>query len=251
MRDVTDIGGAGAGFPSTLWTAVLAARDRSTRDYAERLERLVQLYWKPVYWVIRRQWGKPNEEAKDLTQDFFASFLEKDRLKDVGPEKGRFRTYLRTVLMNYLRNRAEAEHALKRGGRARVFSMNATDDELPITAAASEPGEFLDRAWALSILRGAQTELAEHYRRAGREVYATVFPRRDLALSPPTYAELAQELKITIHDIENYLKHARATFSRLLRARVRETLAADGEVDDELRYLSQVLRRQVQDPGCS
>jgi len=42
---------------------------------------------------IRHQGSSP-EEASDLTQGFFAEFLEKDFLSSVDPDKGRFRSFL-------------------------------------------------------------------------------------------------------------------------------------------------------------
>jgi hypothetical protein len=36
---------------------------------------VIALYWKPVYRFIRLKFRKDNEEAKDLTQGFFATAL--------------------------------------------------------------------------------------------------------------------------------------------------------------------------------
>ena len=72
---------------TTQWSQVLAARDGSETEAQAALESLCQTYWQPLYAYIRHQGSSP-EEASDLTQGFFAEFMEKDFLADVDPEKG-------------------------------------------------------------------------------------------------------------------------------------------------------------------
>jgi len=96
------MGGPAAAFPSTRWTAILSARDSEDPAYRQNLEYLINHYWKPVYRYARVGWSKSNEDAKDLTQEFFLSLLARESLKDVGPEKGRFRSFLKAALKNFL-----------------------------------------------------------------------------------------------------------------------------------------------------
>jgi RNA polymerase sigma-70 factor (ECF subfamily) len=237
----TEIGGPGAAFPSTLWTEILEARNRDATGFRERLDALVRRYWKPVYWTLRTRWNRSNEEAKDLTQSFFASFLEKDRLSNVGPEKGRFRTFLRVVLDNFMRNELEAAAALKRGGGAAPLPLDALE-EMPVQSPAPRPEEAFDRAWAVHVFREAMRDVEAEHRRAGRERQFRVFERHSLDREPPTYAALAAEFGFTVHEVENALKQSRAALAKALRARVRETLADDASVEDELRVLGEALR---------
>ena len=53
------------------------------------LEKLCRIYWRPIYSFLRRQ-GIGPEEAKDLTQGFFALLLQRKDLSTVRKEKGRF-----------------------------------------------------------------------------------------------------------------------------------------------------------------
>jgi DNA-directed RNA polymerase specialized sigma24 family protein len=84
-------------FKTTAWTAVLAAKDPDDTDFRVSLESLVEAYWKPAYLFIRSK-GRSHEEAKDLTQEFFALFLEKNFLRSVDREKGRFRNWAKALL---------------------------------------------------------------------------------------------------------------------------------------------------------
>jgi hypothetical protein len=64
----------GAAFATTHWSLVLAAQG-PTPAAQEALEKLCRAYWRPIYGFVRRQSTLP-EEAKDLTQGFFALLLE-------------------------------------------------------------------------------------------------------------------------------------------------------------------------------
>src|SRR5205823_2205108 len=57
-------------FTTTHWSVVLEAQGESPAAQAA-LENLCRTYWRPIYGFVRRQGTKP-EEAKDLTQGFFA-----------------------------------------------------------------------------------------------------------------------------------------------------------------------------------
>ena len=73
-------------FPSTHWSVVLEARDRASPRAEQALAMLCNTYWYPLYAFIRRQ-GSDADQAQDLTQEFFAQFLEKDFLSAVSPTR--------------------------------------------------------------------------------------------------------------------------------------------------------------------
>ena len=88
-------------FTTTHWSVVLSARDQDSPQAVAALEKLCQTYWYPLYAYVRRQ-GHDEPSAKDLTQEFFARFLQKNRLDHVQREKGRFRSFLLASLKNFL-----------------------------------------------------------------------------------------------------------------------------------------------------
>src|SRR6266567_1632997 len=85
-----------AAFATTHWSVVLTAQGESAAAQ-EALEKLCRTYWRPIYGFVRRQ-GVGTEDAKDLTQGFFALLLERRDLDAVRKEKGRLRSYLLTSL---------------------------------------------------------------------------------------------------------------------------------------------------------
>ena len=80
------------------------------------LGHLCSTYWYPLYAHVRRR-GHGPEDAADLTQEFFAVLLRRRSLAQVGPEKGRFRTFLLTALDYFLHDQSARQRAVKRGGR--------------------------------------------------------------------------------------------------------------------------------------
>jgi len=90
----------GTAFTTTHWSVVLEAQCESPAAQAA-LEKLCRTYWRPIYGFLRRQGVEP-EDAKDLTQGFFALLLERRDFDAVRKEKGRLRSYLLTSLKHFL-----------------------------------------------------------------------------------------------------------------------------------------------------
>lgn len=88
-------------FVTTRWSMVLGAAGADSPDAHAALERLCTAYWYPLYAHARRR-GHGAEDSRDLIQSFFSSLLNRGSLARVGPEKGRFRTFLLAALDYFL-----------------------------------------------------------------------------------------------------------------------------------------------------
>jgi RNA polymerase sigma factor (sigma-70 family) len=234
MAGDTTMGGSKRGFQATLWTVVLKAKGHS-RD---ALEELIKIYWKPVYVYIRR-WGYPSEEAKDLSQGFFSDLLERDFLRGVSPEKGRFRTFLLTVLKRYLINESERKRAQKRGGGKAVLSLDYSRAERDFTIMPTSdetPERSFNRQWALEAMSRALAALA-------KEMDADTFQ----AIKPhlaggPAYDQTAKKLGITVTRLNNLIHRTRRRYRDLLRAQVAGSLHDPAEADEEVRNLLDAVK---------
>jgi RNA polymerase sigma-70 factor (ECF subfamily) len=228
------MGGSKRGFQATLWTVVLKAKDHS-RD---ALEELIKIYWKPVYVYIRR-WGYPSEEAKDLSQGFFSELLERDFLRGVSPEKGRFRTFLLTVLKRYLINESERKRAQKRGGGKAILSLDYSRAERDFTIMPTSnetPERSFNRQWALESMSRALADLA-------KEMEAATFE----AIKPhlaggPAYDETAKKLGITVTRLNNLIHRTRKRYRDLLRAQVAGSIHDPSDADEEVRNLLDAVK---------
>ena len=157
MADPSSIAGGGE-FPVTSWSLIVRLQGSSDDQRARALETLCRRYWKPVCHFIRRAWAKTPDDAKDLTQAFFLQLLEGDALRRYSPDRGGFRTYLKVILRGFAADQRDAMLALKRGGGARVFTLD--DDGAPLRdivadPSAASPEQAFDWQWKKEILERA------------------------------------------------------------------------------------------------
>ena len=246
MTDETAIGGPGSKFPATRWSAIVAARSEDAAERARALETIVTAYWKPVYKYIRARWGKSNEDAKDLTQEFFARVIEKDFLGSYDPAKARLRTFLRTCVDGLVANQVKAARRLKRGGDAPHLSLDFDAAEvelarsrLPAPGALETIEEYFEEEWIRSVFSLAVESLRQQCEARGKELQFRLFERYDLDDSGtrPSYADLARELGVSVSDVTNYLSFARREFRRIALEKLREMTATDEEFRGEARSL--------------
>ena len=102
-------------FATTHWSVVLAAKDQSSPQVSDALEKLCRTYWRPMYAFIRRE-GYPAADAEDLTQAFLAQFLARNYLGHLRHQQGKFRSFLLTFLKHFLSGERAKGRAQKRGG---------------------------------------------------------------------------------------------------------------------------------------
>lgn len=256
MNDSTHTGGRGSAFPSTSWSLIRAIQGEPTGGAREGLERLFSIYWKPVYGYIRASWRKGNEDAKDLTQGFFALLLEGDSFGCLAEEHGTFRSYLRAALSHYLVSQDRRDRSLKRGSAQHRIPMDLSElnDELSDPSAAS-PEEAFDREWISSTLTQAMSDLeillrAEHrdlsyqilkfYYLDSRKSAEAAGPIAQKVMEPDeeiTYDRVAEKFGIKNHEVRSHLAYARNKLKELLEQRARDHSDSDRDAESEFRFL--------------
>src|SRR6185503_19316452 len=110
-------------FATTHWSVVLAAGEDESASSREALEKLCRAYWRPIYTYVRRR-GHAPPEAEDLTQAFFAHFLERKLLTVVDRQRGRFRTFVLHACEYFLAKQWRDASRIKRGGGQRILSLD-------------------------------------------------------------------------------------------------------------------------------
>jgi len=231
-------------FGTTHWSLILAARDRGTSQADHALAELCAAYWYPLYAFIRRR-GHDPDRAADLTQGFFARFLEKDCLRSVDPSKGRFRAFLLAACKHFLANAHDREIALKRGGGRRPVSIDRRDAEgryLCEPAHDLTPERLFERRWALTLLDRALDQVGREFHRGGKGV---LYDRLKVVLTgaegAASYARLGAELRMTEDAVKKAAQRLRQRYREVLRELVAETVEEPGQVDDEIRALFAIL----------
>jgi RNA polymerase sigma factor (sigma-70 family) len=231
-------------FATTHWSVVLAAGHKSSPRAQEALATLCQTYWYPLYAFVRRQGCNPHD-AQDLTQEFFARFIEKNFLDDVHRDRGRFRSFLLAALKHFLANEWDRAQAAKRGGGRACISLDDHDAERRY---ALEPKDEMsadriyERRWAMTLLECVLAGLKQEFSDAGK---AAQFELLKGTLSSGrgavTYAEIAARLKSSEEAVKVAVHRLRKRYRELLRAEIAQTVASPEEVEDEIRHLFAVL----------
>jgi RNA polymerase sigma factor (sigma-70 family) len=209
----TAIGGAQDRFPETQ-LSLLQAASAGGPVTAEALERIAALYWKPVYKFVRVKFRKSNEDAKDLTQSFFASALERDFFSRFDPARASFRTYLRMAVERYAATEYAAANRQKRGGGV---EFEPVEDQAAVT---ESPEEIFERELQRQLFALALDDLRAQCEAAGKQTHWAIFEAYDLAEADrPSYAALAAAHGLPETQITNHLAWARRTLRGLVAER--------------------------------
>ncbi len=227
-------------FATTHWTVVLAAGKRHTPQSDGALEDLCRTYWFPLYAYVRRR-GHNKEDAEDLTQAFFARFLEKNYLAGLSAERGRFRAFLLAALKHFLANEWDKSQAKKRGGGAANLSLDwQTADTTFQVAAVNEPGpdQAFDREWALALLAKVIGRLQTECAADGK---AKLFGQLKIFLTAGkgtlSHADAANDLGMDETAVRVAVHRLRKRYRALLRDEISQTLADESLVDEEMQAL--------------
>jgi RNA polymerase sigma-70 factor (ECF subfamily) len=242
----TSIGGSRRDFPSTSWNLIRGAG----QAHREHLERLIYLYWKPAYLYLRACGKKSVEDAKDLTQDFFARLLERKDWERLSPDRGSFRGFLKKALKNFMIDAARREQARRPAGGLFLFRFEEVRDAHP----AVDPENAFDREWIQSVLRESIRDLAKRLKQEGSSNLFEVFRLYCLpedgagdgsetskfilaGTAGKTYAEVAEQLGLRESDVRKRLARCRALLREIVLERIRDYSASEDETMTEFEKI--------------
>jgi RNA polymerase sigma-70 factor (ECF subfamily) len=229
---------APAEFPSTHWSLVLSAGDTSSAAGFSALEDLCRAYWLPLYSFLRRQ-GHAPLDAEDLVQGFLARLLAREDLSHVGPEKGRFRTFLLTSLRNFVIKQALREKAIKRGGGQVPISLDLDEAERLCgpDLAANSPEAAFDRRFAQTLLTRAFAALREEHRARGKQDFFAALSSFLDGTERESYEQAAAELGMERGAVAVAVHRMRGRLRELLCAEIREICSSPAQEEEEMKHL--------------
>ncbi|MBL9168026.1 MAG: sigma-70 family RNA polymerase sigma factor [Verrucomicrobiales bacterium] len=234
----------GTEFRTTHWSLVLRAGDISCSGRSEALENLCRAYWRPLYGFVRRR-GYDEHEAKDLTQGFFARLLEKNDVADADASRGKFRTYLLTLLNHFLANEWDKSRRLKRGGGVSVVSLDDADAESRYLLESSpdwSAEKVFDRRWAEAVLEAVFVRFRREVAESGdTERYEVLKPFLLGGEGSQSYADASARLGISETGVRSVVHRFRKRFRELVRAEIAHTVARPEDIDGEIAYLFSAL----------
>jgi RNA polymerase sigma-70 factor (ECF subfamily) len=200
------------------------------------------MYWPPVYAYIRKR-APSAEHAEDLTQSFFARFLERNYVARAERKRGRFRSFLMTSVENFLCDEYDRATSLKRGGGQASLSLDAAlmkEENEP--AATMTPALAFEKRWARTLLAQVMRRLREDYLGTSR---GPLFENLQSHLwgdaSAIPYDELARQLGTSKVHLRVSAHRMRQRYREILREEIAQTLSSADDIEDEIRYLLQVV----------
>jgi RNA polymerase sigma-70 factor (ECF subfamily) len=231
-------------FATTHWSVVLAAGDQESAVAQAALADLCAAYWHPLYAFVRRL-GYDAEQSQDLTQEFFTRLLEKDYLKAVDRERGKFRTFLLASFRHFLANEYDRANAQKRGGGKSILSLDfrASEERTRLEPSHALTAEKLyERRWALALLEQALSRLRKEYARGDR---ASLFDALKVFLTgekaAQSHEQLARRLNMSVGAVTVAVHRLRQRYREVLREEIGRTVNDPGEIDGEIRDLFAAL----------
>jgi len=237
-HDDTTLGGPAPGFPATNSQFLEGLGDPSSRAGRASFEDLCRRYWKPIYCFVRLSGSPSNEDAKDLTQAFFAWLLNGDVLARYERERAPFRQYLKGVLRRFLSDARESAGRIKRGGAATFVPVDGDGpslEELCADPKNADPTSAFDRAWLASLIDHAVGRLRERI----RPDQFRVFQAHDLApdADRPSYGDLASRFGISEDQVRRILSTLRGALREEMRAELRRQTTSPEDFDEEWHAL--------------
>ena len=243
-QKLTGASGHNGQFQTTHWSIVIAAGPNDSDAAAAAMATLCQTYWHPLYMYIRRL-GHGPEDAKDLTQEFFARLLAKDYLKAVDRAKGKFRSFLLTAVKRFLANQWDRANRQKRGGGMEVLSMESEDFEGRHPSGLVDdrtPDKVFEQRWATVLLEQVFSRLSAELAAEGKE---NLFQELRGFLTGETdgnsYPETARRLEMSEGTVRVNVHRLRQRYRQLLRLEIAHTVDSPEGIDDEIRCLFAAL----------
>jgi RNA polymerase sigma-70 factor (ECF subfamily) len=248
MATKGDKSAGGGNWPSTHWSLLADVRDGAGTGHRAALDLLIRRYWKPVYFYLRRR-GQNEEDAKDLTQEFFTFWLMKDAFRRADRDRGRFRSFLLSSLDHFVSNRrrkAKAGIRNPEGGVVSIEALCANEDMTFEPEDQQTPEDVFHAEWRRGLLFRGMTLFEQECKISGKQTHFDLFRTLIVdpiltGIEPTSRADLAARLGMRSKDVDNRLITARRAFQKLLRDQIREYASSDEEVAEEVRDLFRLV----------
>lgn len=238
-----------AALPPTRWSVVARAGDRSLDVWVRDLETLVRLYRPVLVRHLVSHFRLSPDRAEDTVQAFLVEkVLVQNVVRQATPQRGRFRSFILTVLDHFATSRLRAQGALKR--RVTERDVARLDDLPDMPQGGASVSDAFDALWARQVLARALALMREECARTKeRQILwdllaaRTLGPVLDNAAPLPYDALVARFGLRSPAEASNLLVTAKRMFARTLRRVVRETVSDGREVESEIQELKRILSK--------
>jgi RNA polymerase sigma-70 factor (ECF subfamily) len=231
-------------FETTRWSIVAAAGGEDSAACRSALAILCESYWYSLYAYVRRH-GADADDARDLTQGFLTSLLDRRHFENLRQDRGRFRAFLLASFQNFLAKDAERRKAKKRGGDATILSLSFEDAEGRYRLEPAEPATpqtLYERRWALTVIDRVLSGIRQEWESRKRAAEFDELKECLLGEIPDGgYGSVAARLGLSETAVRVSVHRLRKKFHMKLKQEIAETVSDPADIDDEIRYLIRAL----------
>ncbi|UCD51959.1 MAG: hypothetical protein JSW27_04840 [Phycisphaerales bacterium] len=242
----------GQAFLTTHWSLIGEIQSDQDGDRA-LIGLLLERYWKPVYFYLRRN-GHGHAEAEDLTQGFFHEVvLNRELVQRADQTKGRFRTFLLHALKHYVIDERHKRTAGKRIPAHKLVPLDLSDPAaLPEAVETSDPRDSYNYGWMASlldqVLSQVQTRCAEEHLDLHWQLFHDRIVRPSLDnTDPPSLEAMCRKYHIADQKkASNMMITVKRRFKTILWEYVRNTVMTEEETDEELAEIMRLFGKSAQ-----
>jgi RNA polymerase sigma factor (sigma-70 family) len=226
---------------STQWTMVLQAHGPEAEASPSALHRLLERYSGAAFRYLLGAL-RDADAAEELAQEFALRIVRGD-FRRASPERGRFRDYLKTALINMVTDYHRREQGQPRQLEVEPAAVALADQLCESTFRASWREELLERTWKSLLLAHAGYHAVLQFRIANPDaISAQMAEHLSASMGKPVSAASARKM----------LERGHAKFAELMVEEVAISLEdpSPEELEEELneldllRYCRSALRRR-------
>jgi DNA-directed RNA polymerase specialized sigma24 family protein len=229
-------------WPTTDWSGVGHAATALGKD-PDRLNHLILTYRVPLRVYLLSTFPSLKSEAEEILQDFAQDkILKEGWLGRADRSRGRFRSFLKSSLKNFVKDRLRAK-------ASRPASLEELEVDLP---AESNGTELFDLNWARVIVAEVLRRMEEDCRSPGKdqprrthiwELFQLRFLKPVLEdETPANYEVLVRRFNLTSpFDAQNMLATAKRIFERHFRGVIAEYEQGERAIKAEIEDFRQTL----------
>jgi RNA polymerase sigma-70 factor (ECF subfamily) len=182
---------------------------------------------------------------KTLTQSFFAFFLRTKAYARTDRLHGKFRSFLLASVKNFLADNWDRSQAIRRGGGYQFIPLDPEKAEAFYDAASASDStaeRLFELRWAKSLTAGALDSLREELRAEGKlKLFEQLKNFLTGASVLPSYDEASARTDLPRATVKTHVHGLRQRYREIVRCEIGRTVSSPHEVDEELRYLCDVL----------
>lgn len=234
----------------TDWNQIRRLKSTPTDEQQPLLNVLAEKYWTPLFQYLLYE-GHREQEAQDLIQEFFAFAFKTRLFAKADQERGKFRSFLRSSLNNFVMKEWRKQSAQKRKPPQGISSLDELVEDgyyhPKALVNADTPEMFFHRVWVRAVVRNVLQDLEKDFNASGKATHFILFQSRVVSPeldgdAPPPLHQQARELGLEYKEAANQILTAKRAFLRILDKEIRSYIRSEDDATHEHRDILRQMR---------